>query len=352
MPNSTPLRRLAPSRSPSDLRVACLIYDGLATFEFGIAADVFALPRPGLEAWFDFVSVPADPGRLSAVGGLRIVSDVAYSPRFEALDEAGLILVPGWPFARGRESAGLLDALRRAHARGAQLASLCSGAFLLARAGLLSGKRATTHWRYLDALAAEHPDIRVERDVLYVDEGDILTAAGSAAGLDSCLYLLRRDFGVAVANALARSLVIPPLREGGQAQYVERPAPPAVERLSATLDWARARIDRPISIAALARRAGMSARTLARRFEAAMGQSPGEWIVAERVGRARELLEEGGVSVEEAAAAVGLGVDSLRRHFRARLGVSPSRYRARFGAPAPRAGRRAAPPAERGPQDR
>ena len=332
-------RRVAPPPRPA-LRVACLIYDGLATFEFGIATDIFALRRPGFETWCDFIAVPVDPGPLRAVGGVQVVSDIAYSPRFEALDDVGLMVVPGWLFARGREPAGLLDALRRAHARGAQFVSLCSGAFLLARAGLLAGRRATTHWRYLDALAAEHPDIRIERDVLYVDEGDILTAAGSAAGLDCCLHLLRRDFGVGLANTVARSLVVPPLREGGQAQYVERPAPPAADRLSATLDWARARIDRPISLAALARRAGLSPRTLARRFAAATGQSPGEWIVAERVGRARELLEEGTISVDEAAAAVGLGVDALRRHFRVRLGVSPSRYRARFGAPqTPRNGR-------------
>ena len=175
----------------------------------------------------------------------------------------------------------------------------------------------------------------MERDVLYVEDGNILTSAGSAAGLDCCLHLVRRDFGVAVANKVARSLVVPPMREGGQAQYVERPAPPAADRLSATLDWARARLDRPILLEELAGRAGLSVRTLARRFEAATGQSPGEWIVAERVGRARELLEEGAVSVDEAAAAVGLGVDALRRHFRARLGVSPSRYRASFGASAP-----------------
>lgn len=331
MPIASP--RARPSPSPRDLSVACLIYDQLATFEFGIAADVFALRRPGLDPWYDFASVPTHPGQLRAHGGVRVVSDVAYSPGFEALDEAGLIIAPGWPFADANEPPALLDALRRAHARGARLLTICSGAFLLARAGLLSGRRATTHWRYLDRFAAEHPDIRVERDVLYVEEDNILTSAGSAAGLDCCLHLVRRDFGVAIANKIARSLVIPPLREGGQAQYVERPAPPAADRLSATLDWARARIDRPISVDELAARAGLSTRTLARRFEAATGQSPGEWIVAERVGRARELLEERAISVEEAARAVGLGVDALRRHFRARLGVSPSRYRARFGAP-------------------
>ena len=293
MPNTRKPRRERQPPAPPDLRVAALVYDGLATFEFGIAADVFALRRPGFEPWYDFAAVPAEPGPLRATGGVTLASDTSYSPRFEALEKAGLIIAPGWFVAPRREPPGLIAALRRAHARGARLLTICSGSFLLARAGLLAGKRATTHWRYLDALARQHPDIRVERDVLYVEDGNILTSAGSAAGLDCCLHLVRRDFGVAVANKVARSLVVPPMREGGQAQYVERPAPPAADRLSATLDWARARLDRPI------------------------------------------LLEEGAVSVDEAAAAVGLGVDALRRHFRARLGVSPSRYRASFGASAP-----------------
>lgn len=333
LPRSLAPRKRGAPPPPDNLRVACLIYDGLATFEFGIASDVFALRRPGFDPWYDFVAVPVAPGALRANGGLRVVSDVAFSPRFEALDEAGLIVVPGWPYATRHEPPALLDALRRADARGARILTICSGAFLPARAGLLRGRRATTHWRHLDALAAEHPDIRVEADVLYVDEGNVLTSAGSAAGLDCCLHLVRRDFGVAVANKVARSLVVPPMREGGQAQFVERPAPPSADRLSATLDWARGRLGQPIQLSDLAARAGLSTRTLARRFEVATGQSPGEWIVAERVARARELLEEGTVSVDEAATAVGLGVDALRRHFRARLGVSPSRYRARFGAP-------------------
>jgi AraC family transcriptional activator FtrA len=313
--------------------VAALVYDGLATFEFGIASDVFALRRPGFEPWYDFAAVPATPGPLRANGGLRVEAEAPFSLRYEALEAAGLILAPGWPFALRQEPPALLEALRRAHARGARFLSICSGSFLLARAGLLAGRRATTHWRYLDVFARENPNVRVERDVLYVDDGQILTSAGSAAGLDCCLHLVRRDFGVKVANRLARSLVIPPLREGGQAQYVERPAPPSADRLAGALDWARARLDQAIPLSALARQAGLSERTLARRFEQALGQSPGEWIVAERVGRARELLEEGTISVEEAATAVGLSVDALRRHFRARLGVSPSRYRAQFGAP-------------------
>jgi AraC family transcriptional activator FtrA len=334
MPNAAPVRRRgrrAPAR-PANLTVAGLVYDGLATFEFGIATDVFALRRSGLDPWYDFTAVPVEPGPLRADGGVRVTCDRDWSPGFEALDAAGLIVVPGWRI-EPREPPGLIEALRRAHRRGARVLSICSGAFLLARAGLLAGRSATTHWRWLDDLAADHPDVTVLRDVLYVDEGSVLTSAGSAAGLDCCLHLVRRDFGVVAANAVARSLLVPPMREGGQAQYVERPAPPAADRLAATLDWARARLDRPILLEQLADRAGLSRRTLARRFAAATGQSPGEWIVGERVARARELLEEGIVSVDEAAAAVGLGVDALRRHFRARLGVSPSRYRARFGAP-------------------
>ena len=331
-----PVRAPSPTRNR---RVVALVYDGLATFEFGIASDVFALKRPGFDPWYEFAALPIADGPLRAEGGLRIVCDLAYSPRYEAMDEAGLIVVPGWPIGRRDEPPALIEALRRAARRRARFLTICSGAFLLCRAGLLKGRRATTHWRYLDAFARENPDVRIERDVLYCDEGAILTSAGSAAGIDCCLHLVRRDFGVGLANRLARSLVVPPMREGGQAQYVERPAPPAADRLAATLDWARARLDRPILLSELADRAGLSERTLARRFAAALGQSPGEWIVAERVARARELLEERAVSVEEAARAVGLGVDALRRHFRARLGVSPSRYRARFGAPQERRGR-------------
>ncbi|WP_342760721.1 helix-turn-helix domain-containing protein [Azospirillum thermophilum] len=204
---------------------------------------------------------------------------------------------------------------------------------MLAATGLLNGRRATTHWRYTDTLRRAYPAIRVEPDVLYVDEGTILTSAGSAAGIDLCLHLIRRDYGAEAANSVARRLVVQPHREGGQAQFIERPVPPAREgaRLGPLLDHLRGTLDQDHTLATLAERSGMSVRTFLRRFQALTGTTPGDWLLAERLARARELLELGQVSVEEVATRVGFGsAATLRHHFRQRLGLSPASYRARF----------------------
>lgn len=317
--------------------VVAVAYDGLCTFEFGCAVEVFGLPRPEMgPGWYRFAVAAAEPGPLRAAGGITVGVDGGL----DLLAQAGTVVVPGW---RGAADApvpeSLCAALRGAHAAGARVLSLCSGAFVLAAAGLLEGKRATTHWRYFDALAARHPGLTLVPDVLYVDEGSVLTAAGSAAGLDLCLHLVRRDWGPRVANGVARRLVVPPHREGGQAQYVERPVPrerAGGSRLAGVLDRVRAGLDEDWPIERLAAEAAVSPRALHRRFRDATGLSPGAWLTAERLARARELLEGSHMPIEDVAAACGFGTAAtLRHHFRTQLGTSPAAYRARFAGAAP-----------------
>lgn len=316
--------------SPPNRLVVALAYDGLCTFEFGCAVEVFGLPRPELGPdWYRFAVAALEPGPLRATGGVRVVADGGL----ELLEEAGTVVVPGWRGIAAPVPQALTDALRAAHARGARVVSICSGAAVLAAAGLLAGRRATTHWHYVEALRAAYPDVTVEPDVLYVDEGQVLTSAGSAAGIDVCLHLVRRDFGPEVANRLARRLVMPPHREGGQAQFVERPVPPAREgaRLGPLLDRMRERLREDQPVARLAAEAGMSPRTFQRRFKAATGASPADWLLQERLARARELLEAGGRSLDDVADSCGFGTAAaLRHHFRERLGTTPSGYRRRF----------------------
>lgn len=312
-------------------RVAVLAYDGLCTFELGVAFEVFGLPRPEAgPGWYRYAACAAEPGPLRAAGGLT----VAVEGGLDLVAEADLVVVPGWRGIDAPVPPAVIRALVDAHARGARLMSLCSGLAVLATTGLLDGRRATTHWRYADAIRARHPAIALDSRVLYVDEGRILTAAGSAAGIDLCLHVVRGDFGPDLANAVARRLVVPPHREGGQAQFIEAPVlrgheaarlGPAIEAMRANL-----REDRPL--AAMARLAGMSLRTFQRRFAAATGLPPGEWIVAERLRLARELLERPGrVSLAEVAEASGFRSPAgLRHHFRTRLGTSPAAYRRSF----------------------
>lgn len=315
-----------PNRSPL---VVALAYDGLCTFEFGVAVELFGLPRPEMgEGWYRFATAAVEPGDLRGLGGVRIAADGGL----ELLSRASVIVAPGWRGADRPVPEPLVEALKVAHARGARLMSICSGVFVLAATGLLNGRRATTHWRYAETLRARHPAIEVLPDVLYVDEGDILTSAGSAAGLDLGLHLIRRDFGPEAANTVARRLVVPPHRDGGQAQFIDRPVPSAHEasRLSPVLDQMRADLAGAHTIRTLAAAAGMSQRTFLRRFEAATGQTPARWLLAERLSRARDLLETSSAGIEQVAAAVGLGAPALRHHFRRQFSTSPGAYRARF----------------------
>jgi len=318
---------------PNPPLVAVLAYDGLCAFEFGIAHEVFGLARPEMgPGWYRFRLVAAEPGELRVTGGLTV------RPRggLAALRQASLIIVPGWRGAQAPVPAPLIAALQAAHRRGARIASLCSGVFVLAAAGLLEGRRATTHWRYAAALAAAWPGITIEQDVLYVDAGSILTAAGSAAGIDLCLHIVRRDFGAAAANRVARRLVVPPHRDGGQAQFIERPVAAAHEgrRLGLLQDWMRDNLGGELPLAMLAGRAGMSLRSFQRRFEAATGMTPGAWIIQERLHHARALLEASPPpALEDVAMACGFGSAAiLRHHFRRRLGTTPGDYRRRFAA--------------------
>lgn len=313
--------------------VVALVYDELCTFEFGVACEIFGLPRPEMgEDWYRFSVCGIEDGPLRAAGGLLVQVDRGL----DILQEADLIIAPGWRGIASPVPAPLITALQAASNRGARVMSLCSGVAVLAAAGLLAGRKATTHWRYVDVIVARYPDVTVDADVLYVDEGAVLTAAGSAAAIDLCLHVVRRDFGPEAANSVARRLVVPPHREGGQAQYIETPVLRQREgaRLGPLLDWMRQRLHEEQPIVTLAERAGMSVRTFQRRFEATTGMAPGEWLLAERLRYARDLLEkETARSLDDVAVASGFGsLATMRHHFREKLAVSPSDYRKQFSA--------------------
>lgn len=322
-----PPKRSRRRSGPANRDLAVLVYDGLCTFEFGIAVEMFGLPRPELQDWYPFGLCAVDQGEMRAAGGMRVLAEAGL----EGLETAGTIIVPGWRGIDAAPPPTLLEALRRAHARGARLLSFCSGVFVLAATGLLDGRRATTHWRHAEALACAYPRIRIEPDVLYVDEGNLLTSAGSAAALDLSLHLIRRDYGPAAANTVARRAVIPAHRDGGQAQFIQSPMPAEGATLGKLLEWMRRHLDRPLPLPELAERARMSERTLLRRFEEATGCSPKQWLTRERLNRARELLEGTDVPVERVADLCGFGsADTLRHHFRHHVKLSPARYRERF----------------------
>jgi AraC family transcriptional activator FtrA len=332
MTDSVKIMPKSDARKTRGPHVVALAYDGLCTFEFGIAYEVFGLSRPEMgEGWYRFSVAGIEAGPLRAAGGLTVAVDRGL----ELLDEADLIIAPGWRAIDAPVPEALIAALRAAHERGARVMSLCSGVAVLAAAGLLAGRRATTHWRYVASIAERYPDIALDADVLYMDEGNILTAAGSAAGIDLCLHVVRGDFGPDAANSVARRLVVPPHREGGQAQFIAAPVPEEREgiRLGPLIEWMRERLAEEQPISLLAGKAGMSMRTFQRRFEATTGDSVGEWLLKERLRQARDLLEkELAVSLDDIAIASGFGtLATMRHHFRRRLGTSPSAYRKSFG---------------------
>ncbi|MEU3828887.1 helix-turn-helix domain-containing protein [Streptomyces sp. NPDC029080] len=308
--------------------VAAYVPPGVGMLAVGIVTEVFG-PHGAALPGFDFTLCADRPGPVPTDSGVPLY--VAHG-----LDELAradlLIALPGAGF-RTPPAPAVLDALRTAHRRGSVVAAHCVGTFALAAAGLLDGLRATTHWRFAELLADRHPEVTVEPDALYVDEGSIVTGAGAAAGFDLCLHLLRREYGAAMANAVARDMVLPSHREGGQAQYLAAPVPQDGddERLAEVLGWAREHLREPLPVTELARRAMMSKRSFARRFTAATGTTPHAWLRSLRLSRAEELLETTDLPVEEIAHRVGYASAAvLREQFVRRRGVPPRSYRRAF----------------------
>lgn len=316
--------------------VAVVLLDGVHPFEFGVVCEVFGVDRSeqGLPV-YDFAVVAAERSPVQVHGGFTI--DTPY--RLDRLAEADLIAIPAGCNLPEQETypADLLLALRDAVERGARVLSVCSGAFVLGAAGLLDGRGCTTHWRHTDALARRFPLARIEPDVLYVDEDPVITSAGTAAGIDACLHLVRKEQGSAVASAIARRMVVPPHREGGQAQYVDRPVPSRTQcdTVGEVLGWMERHLDREVTVEELAERAHMSPRTFARRFQQETGTTPYRWLLGQRVLLARELLEGTDDTVDTIAARAGFGnAATLRHHFGRWVGTTPQAYRRTFRVPA------------------
>jgi transcriptional regulator GlxA family with amidase domain len=306
-----------------------LAYDGVAMFEFAVALKVFGSTEVedlGLP-WYELL-VCGESADVRCDDGLRLT----VPRRLASIRRADTVIVP--PCDRPDEvSPAVLRAIGRAHERGARIASLCTGAFVLARTGLLDGRRAATHWLESNELSRRHPTVHVDPQVLYVDDGDILTSAGSSASLDLCLHLVRLDLGAEVANRLGRLLVVQPHREGGQAQFIETPIPvhDSAELLTDTTTWMSAHLAQELSVPELAARAAMSPRSFARHFLATTGETPYQWVLRERVALARRLLETTDLSVDAVAERAGLGnATNLRKQFRRRVGTAPSDYRTTF----------------------
>ena len=308
-------------------RVAALALPEVVAFDLSIAAQVFGYRE---EEMYEFALCAPQPGPVPTTTGFAVLSEHGLAP----LERADTVLVPGYEDPRAALPEAVVEALRAADRRGARMVSICTGAFALAAAGVLDGRRATTHWRATALLARRFPAVRVEPDVLYVDDGRVLTSAGVAAGIDLCLHIVRRDFGQRAANAIARRIVVAPQREGGQAQFLEQPVPGnpggSLER---TRQWALERLAEPLTVAELARHAGYSERTFARRFRAETGTTPLQWLIVQRTLMARGLLEAGDLPIEDVARRCGFGsAPSLRQHFRRAVRSTPTAYRAAWTA--------------------
>ncbi len=310
--------------------VAVLVFDGAPLFETAVPISVFGVDRPGGPApAFTLLAVAAEPGPLRSTGGLRVEAPHGL----EALGRAGIVVVPTWRSPGQPPPEGALAALREAHRGGAIVVGLCLGAFVVAAAGLLDGRRSATHWQFAAALAAAHPSVEVDDSVLFVDHGDVLTSAGSAAGIDACLHLVRRLWGAAAGNAIARQMVVPPQRLGGQAQFIEHPIPARADDdgVADSLAYALAHLGDDLDIDALAERAHLSRRSFDRRFRLLTGSSPGQWLLHQRVRHAQDLLESTDLTVDAIARRVGLAAGvSLRPAFRRIVGTTPQAYRDTF----------------------
>lgn len=308
--------------------IAIVAFDRISPFHLSAPCVVFGDRHPGVPP-FDFAVCATQPGSLATTAGFSIVVDHGLGK----LATADTVIVPSWRDPAERAPEALLAALVAAHARGAQIVGLCLGAYVLAQAGLLDGRAATTHWAYAEDFAQRHPKVRLQPDVLYVEDGNVLTSAGTAAAIDCCLYMLRQQLGGEIANSVARRLVVPPHRQGGQAQFITQPLPAnaADTRLSGLLDWVRAHLDQAHTLDSLAAKATMSRRTFTRRFRETTGTTVGAWLLGERLALAQRLLESSAHSVEAVASLAGFGsVVSLRLHFRTAFGISPTAWRRTF----------------------
>jgi AraC family transcriptional activator FtrA len=312
-------------------RVVSVLVDGMTSFEPAVADEFFGADRTELLGvpWYQYATCTPGPATVR-IGNF----DVSVPRGLEALRRADTVVIAGRADSEKEGGAELLDALRRAHARGARMVSFCTGAFALAEAGLLDDRPATTHWAHTDEFQTRYPKVRVDPSVLYVDDGDVLTSAGSAASIDLAMHIVQRDYGADIANSVARDLVVPPHRRGGQAQFIQTPVGPPEEcgdGLGAALEWASAHLDEDLSVADLAEVALMSPRHFARQFRSTTGTTPHQWILTQRLGLARRLLETTEQSVEQVAVVSGFGsAAALRLHFQRSLGTSPTAYRRTF----------------------
>jgi AraC family transcriptional regulator, transcriptional activator FtrA len=321
----------ATTRTISDMAavppsVAFATTDGMLHFELALAYEVFGSPPDAIRGpWYDVTVCGTRP---VSVGRFLLEPDHGL----DRLTHAGTVIVPALADVDEDPPADLVEAVRAAHDAGARVVSLCTGVFVLAAAGLLDGLRATTHWAHTGQLAARYPRVTVDPDVLYVDNGAVLTSAGKAAAMDLCLHVVRRDRGSAIANLVARRLVVPPHRAGGQAQFVTTPVPASDDHpLAELLPWVMGRLDQPLTVEDLARRANLSSRHLTRHFHMVTGTTPLRWLLNQRIRRAQEMLETTDDSFEAIAVAAGMGTAAtLRRHFRRALGVPPDTYRQTF----------------------
>lgn len=327
------MSRKTPSRKQrSASTVAVLAFDGISLFHLSVPCLVFG--ENGADAGMPELTLrvcAAESGPLRSTAGIAVHAPFGL----DDLDDAGTVIVPSWRDPLQAAPQPMLDALRKAHAGGARIVGLCLGAFVLADAGLLDGRTATTHWLRANEFAQRYPAVGLDRDVLYVDEGDVVTSAGTAAGLDCCLHLLRCDWGAEVANRVARRMVLAPHRQGGQAQFIEQslPVSGAGHRLSAVLDAVLGTLDQAHSLDDLAERAAMGRRTFTRHFRQLTGTTVGQWLLNQRLALAQRLLETTDRSIDAVAVEAGLGTAaSLRQHFAATYNLSPSAYRRQFSA--------------------